>query len=222
MFGEIAGRYDLANHALSLGIDHLWRRAQVRAVQEEHPRVVADLATGSGDVAFALQEALPPDTILHGLDFCEPMLEEARKKQHRDDRDNNLTFSFGDCLDLPLEDESVDVATISFGLRNLEDRHRGLTEMRRILRPGGKLVVLEFTQPDRWFRPLYRFYLLRILPLLAGRLTGHPEAYQYLGATVDAFPSKEELSEEFRAAGFSEVTARGLTFSIVALHVATK
>lgn len=222
MFGEIAGRYDLANHVLSGGVDYYWRGRLVRAVKQTEPDVVADFATGSGDVAFALRKALPPETRIEALDFCEPMLDEARAKQQQRGLGENLTFSFGDCLDLPLADDSIDVATIAFGLRNLEDRHRGLVEMRRVLKPGGRLIVLEFTQPQKWFRPLYRFYLLRILPLIAGPLTGSKEAYKYLGDTVDAFPTKESLSEEFTRAGFSRVQARGLTFCIVALHEAAK
>mgnify|MGYP006269710631 FL=1 len=219
MFGGIAGRYDRANRVLSGGIDRYWRWRTVRAVVREHPRRVVDLATGSGDIALALRRQLPAEASVEGLDFCEPMLEEARRKQGRLP---GLRFAFGDCLDLPLEDASVDVLTIGFGLRNLEDRDRGLREMRRVLRPGGALFVLEFSQPYAWLRPLYYPYLEKLLPWVAGRLTGDPEAYRYLGGTIRSFPRREVLAGQMRAAGFAEVQARALTGGIVALHRAAK
>lgn len=220
MFAGIAGRYDRANHLLSGGIDFLWRRALVRRVIERQPSVVADLATGSGDVAFALRKALAPEATILASDFCEPMLDEARRKQTDlpDWAANRLTFTTGDCLDLPLKDASVDVVTIAFGLRNLEDRHRGLTEMRRILKPGGSLLALEFSQPYAWFKPFYYAYLKTLLPLLAGRLTGKKDAYHYLAGSIESFPTRAQITAELQAAGFQHVTARALTFGTVALH----
>lgn len=219
MFGGIAGRYDRANRVLSGGIDRYWRWRTVRAVLRESPRRVVDLATGSGDIALALRRQLPAETTVEGLDFCEPMLEEARRKQGGQ---SGLRFAFGDCLALPLEDASVDVLTIGFGLRNLEDRDRGLREMRRVLRPGGALFVLEFSQPYAWLRPLYYPYLEKLLPWVAGRLTGDSEAYRYLGGTIRSFPRREVLAEQMRSAGFAAVRARALTGGIVALHRAEK
>lgn len=221
MFSGISGKYDSANHILSGGIDWYWRYRLVRAVARHRPSAVADLATGSGDVAFALRKKLSLSCPVQGLDFCEPMLDEARKKQALRSRKGELSFTFGDCLDLPLEDASVDAVTIAFGLRNLEDRHRGLREMRRVLDPAkGALFVLEFTQPHPLLKPLYRIYLRGILPTLAKWTTGNRSAYDYLVGSINAFPRKEELSGEFRRAGFSQVSATGLTGSIVALHVA--
>lgn len=219
MFAGISGRYDSANHLLSGGIDWYWRHRLVRAVKAHHPAAVADLATGSGDVAFSLRKALPAHCPVTALDFCEPMLDVARAKQARRPMDGGLTFSFGDCLDLPLPDASVEAVTIAFGLRNLEDRHAGLMEMRRILKPGrGALFVLEFTQPQAWLKPLYRAYLKVVLPTLAKWATGNRDAYDYLVGSINAFPSKAELSREISAAGFPEVRATGMTGSIVALH----
>lgn len=221
MFAGIAGRYDLANRVLSGGLDLWWRRVLVRKVAAEHPKVVADLATGSGDVAFALKRRLGAEVAVAGYDFCQPMLDEADRKKVKDPLLAAIPFAFGDCLNLPMADDSVDVLTIAFGLRNLEDRARGLIEMHRVLRPGGKLFVLEFTQPDRWFRPFYFFYLKAILPLVARVLTGDKAAYDYLAGSIEAFPTKASLAEELRKGGFAPVEATGLSASIVAIHEGT-
>src|SRR5687767_6612149 len=168
MFARIACRYDFANRLLSGGMDIWWRKRLVGAVHRHSPRNVLDLATGSGDVAFALSRGLGSRTSILGMDFCQPMLEEAEKKKSAASHYASVTFRQGDILALPVPDESFDVVTISFGLRNLADRDRGLREMRRVLRPGGHLFVLEFSQPQRWFRPFYYFYLSKILPRVAG------------------------------------------------------
>lgn len=218
MFAGIASRYDLANRLLSMGIDVYWRRVLLRQVRACMPRDVADLACGSGDVTLALAKGLPKGTMLQGLDFCEPMLEQARRKHKSTLPETPILFAQGDCLNLPLTDASQDVLTIAFGLRNLEDRKRGLAEMRRVLRPGGSLFVLEFTQPDRWFRPFYYTYLKCILPSVAAVLTGDRKAYRYLAGSIEAFPKRETLAEELRTAGFGQVNITGLTFGIVAIH----
>jgi demethylmenaquinone methyltransferase / 2-methoxy-6-polyprenyl-1,4-benzoquinol methylase len=224
MFGRIARRYDLANRLLSGGMDVYWRRRLVAAVARQNPAEILDLATGSGDVAFALSRGLPPTARICGMDFCRPMLDEAEQKKSAAGatRYANITFREGDGLALPLADDSFDAVTISFGLRNLADRDRGLREMRRVLRPGGRLFILEFSQPHRWFRPLYYFYLEKLLPRIAGALTGDRGAYDYLNCTIADFPHRAALSAEVRAAGFSNVKARGMTFGIVALHEAVK
>lgn len=215
MFAEIAHRYDAANHLLSGGVDFHWRRVLVKMVAAAQPRDVADLATGSGDVAFALRQGLAQDTVIAGYDFCEPMLEQARAKQGGD---TPVHFAFGDCMHLPLADASVDAITIAFGVRNFEDRLRGLREMHRALRPGGRAFILEFSQPYAWFRPCYYLYLKFILPLLAGVATGKKDAYDYLACSIEGFPARAELSAQIREAGFQSVTATALTFGIVAIH----
>lgn len=222
MFAGIAGRYDLANHLLSGGIDFYWRRVLTRMVRSFGPKEVVDLATGSGDVAFKLRDRLGAAVPVTGLDFCEPMLDEAREKRKKKSSYQDLRFEFGDCMDLPLEDSTVDAVTISFGVRNFEDRQKGLKEILRVLRPGGRLYVLEFSQPDRWFRPVYYFYLKYILPWVAAVATGDKSAYDYLAGTIENFPTKEALAEQLKLAGFETVYATGLTFSIVAIHEATK
>lgn len=222
MFAGIAGRYDVANHLLSGGIDFYWRRVLTRMVQRRAPIDVADLATGSGDVAFKLRDRMGTEVPITGLDFCEPMLEEARAKRAAKPSYADIGFAFGDCMELPLEDASVDAVTISFGVRNFEDRQQGLREILRVLRPGGHLFVLEFSQPERWFRPIYYFYLKYILPWVAGIATGDKSAYDYLAGTIENFPTKRALSEQLKLAGYETVEATGLTFSIVAIHEARK
>jgi demethylmenaquinone methyltransferase / 2-methoxy-6-polyprenyl-1,4-benzoquinol methylase len=221
MFGRIAGRYDLANRLLSGGLDTGWRRRLVREVALAKPRTVADLATGSGDVAFALRRALPAEVRITGLDFCLPMLEEARRKQAVAPERAGVAFIPGDLLELPLVSGSVDAVTIAFGLRNAADRARALREMHRVLRPpGGRLFVLEFSQPYRWFAPFYFFYLRHLLPRIAAWATGDRAAYDYLCGSIEQYPGRDAISAEIRAAGFTEVRAIPLTLGTVALHIA--
>ena len=218
-FTRVARRYDLANHMLSGGIDFSWRRRLVRLANTGSCSSILDLATGSGDVVFALERGLESSPEIIGLDFCEPMLTQARKK--RDELKLNadkFPFVVGDCLDLPFSDDKFDLVTISFGLRNLADREKGLSEIYRVLKPGGRLIVLEFSQPYWWFRPFYYFYLRLILPWLARLVTGDREAYLYLGTSISNFPNRFELCKELEAIGFKKVAAQALTFSIVSLH----
>lgn len=218
MFGRIARRYDFANRLLSGGADVWWRNRLVDAVRRRAPRDVLDLATGSGDVALALARGLGRDIAITGMDFCVPMLDEANKKLAIAGHYPLVRFKPGDGMNLPLADEQFDAVTISFGLRNMADRHRSLTEMRRVLRPGGTLFVLEFSQPHGWFAPFYFFYLRRILPTLAGWATGDKGAYDYLCGSIREYPGHEAMSAEIRAAGFESVGAKRMTFGIVALH----
>jgi demethylmenaquinone methyltransferase / 2-methoxy-6-polyprenyl-1,4-benzoquinol methylase len=222
MFGRIARRYDFANHLLSGGLDFLWRRRLVREVRRTAPVTIVDLATGSGDVAFALRRGLPDSVAITGLDFCQPMLDEAERKKARLPAFTSVRFAQGNLLDLPLPDATVDAVTISFGLRNAADRHQALREMHRVLRrPDGHLFVLEFSQPSRWFAPVYFFYLRHILPHVAAWCTGDKSAYDYLCGSIEKYPGRDAISAEIRAAGFSEVRAIPLTLGTVALHVAS-
>jgi len=222
MFSRIARRYDVANRLLSGGTDLWWRRVLVRAVAACHPRTVLDLATGSGDVAFSLGKRLPPDTAITGMDFCQPMLDEAEIKKRQSGRFANVSFSRGDGLALPVDEGSCDAVTLSFGLRNMADRHRALTEIHRVLRPGGRLFLLEFSQPYGWFRPFYYFYLRRVLPWLATVVTGDRGAYEYLGGSIESYPGHQAMTEEILRAGFRHVSVRRMTAGIVALHEARK
>lgn len=222
MFSRIARRYDVANHLLSGGVDVWWRRRLVGAVSKQNPSITLDLATGSGDVAFALSKGLPSSAFITGMDFCQPMLDEAAIKQQSTGRFSNITFVQGDGLALPLADQSFDAVTLSFGLRNMADRHRALQEIHRVLRPRGKLYLLEFSQPYRWFSPVYFFYLKRVLPAIASAVTGDRGAYEYLCGSIEQYPDHEAMATEIRAAGFSTVDVVRMTFGSVALHIAQK
>ena len=220
MFARIAGRYDIANHLLSGGIDYWWRQRLVRAVYDSHAASVLDLATGSGDVVFALADGLAPRVTLLGMDFCQPMLDEAVKKREENHRWTHIEFRLGDGLAVPLPDASFEAITISFGLRNMVNRAKALQEMRRVLKPDGRLFILEFSQPMVWFRPLYYTYLKYVLPTVAGIITGDRSAYEYLCGSIEQYPDRIAMSEEIRQAGFNSVRALPLSFGIVALHEA--
>jgi demethylmenaquinone methyltransferase / 2-methoxy-6-polyprenyl-1,4-benzoquinol methylase len=221
-FSDIAPEYDLANRVMSSGIDVLWRRYLAKRVSASQPEQLLDLATGSGDVAFTLAKRVKSAKKILGMDFCQPMLDVAETKKPSRTNGHFIEFRRGDCLNLPLDDNTFDAVTIAFGLRNLEDRHRGLLEMKRVLKPGGRLLVLEFTQPDRWIRSFYYWYLKRIIPKISGKITGNEDAYQYLSSSIEQFPEKTKLTEELSNAGFSNTRAKGLTFSIAAVHEGTK
>jgi len=223
MFGRIAPRYDLTNRVLSAGIDIYWRFCLVSAVRRSHPKAILDLATGSGDVAFALKRGLPPATRVLGMDFCLPMIVAAEaKKAGRPGLYGGLEFREGDALALPLPDGGFDAVTLAFGFRNMADRARCLSEVRRVLRPGGGLFILEFSKPWPWLRPLYDFHLRHIMPAVAGRLTGDRAAYEYLCGSIAAFPDRAGLSSEIQAAGFADVASSPLTTGIVAIHSARR
>lgn len=219
MFARIASRYDVANRMLSFGIDRIWRNRLVDEVDYRSPKTVIDLATGSGDVAFALREGLPQSTTIQGLDFCGPMIVEAKRKQDALDR-SDIQFGIGDVLDLPLKTETADAITISFGYRNLENRHKGLLEMKRVLKAGsGHLFILEFSQPHPLYRPFYYFYLKRLLPALANIVTGDFAAYQYLSDSIESFPDHAGITQELKNAGFRDIIAIPMALGSVALHI---
>jgi demethylmenaquinone methyltransferase/2-methoxy-6-polyprenyl-1,4-benzoquinol methylase len=214
MFGRIARRYDLANHVLSGGADFLWRRRAAKMVAAWQPRRVLDLATGSGDLALAFQRRLPETTIV-AADFSPEMLEVARRKGVRE-------TVLADAIQLPFETGSFDCVTVAFGLRNMADWGSALREMARVLRAGGHLLVLDFSLPAGALRPAYRFYLHRCLPLLASLVTGQRDAYDYLGRSIEKFPSGGEMLELIEKNGFSNASAEPLTGGIATIYVATK
>ncbi|HVW87409.1 MAG TPA: bifunctional demethylmenaquinone methyltransferase/2-methoxy-6-polyprenyl-1,4-benzoquinol methylase UbiE [Bryobacteraceae bacterium] len=219
MFGRVAPRYDLANHLLSANIDRYWRSHTVRKIldilQRRDSRVM-DLACGTGDLLMALERAAGRKLI--GSDFCHPMLEGARAKLEHAALRSSLVEA--DALMLPMRDASLDLITIAFGFRNLANYRAGLIEMRRVLRPGGALAILEFSQPpNKTFAALYNWYSRRVLPLIGGALSGAPEAYKYLPESVRKFPDAENLASMMRETGFATVDWEYLTFGIVALHI---
>lgn len=214
MFSAIAGRYDLANHLLSGGMDYLWRRRAAAIVQKWAPMRLLDLATGSGDLALALRAACPSTSIV-GADFCHPMLVEAQRKGVP-----NLIVADG--LRLPFGDETFDVLTVAFGLRNMESWPRALAEMARVLRRGGHLLVLDFSTPPPPLRYLYRPYLRHVLPRLAALLTGERSAYDYLGDSIEKFPQGAAMCALIAEAGFHSAHCEPLTGGIVSLYTAER
>src|ERR1700733_13884460 len=219
MFGQVARRYDLANHLLSANIDRYWRNrtvARVRDVLKRPGARVLDLACGTGDLLIALEREA--GRRLLGSDFCHPMLTGAHTKLENARLRSVLVES--DALALPFADASLDLITIAFGYRNLANYRAGLDEMRRVLRPGGALAILEFTQPpNKSFATVYNWYSRKVLPILGGAISGAPEAYSYLPESVQKFPEAEELAQMMREAGYASVEWEYLTFGIVALHV---
>ena len=215
MFGSIAARYDIANHLLSCGIDFSWRERAARIVTGWHPHSVADLATGTGDLALALQKKLP-DAEIAGVDFLPEMLELAKQKGLRQP-------VLADAMNLPFGDGSFDCVTIAFGLRNLENCTAALGEMSRVIKSNGHLLVLEFSLPTTpILRALYRFYLHRCLPLLGSSLTGEKNAYDYLGDSIEEFPSGDAMCRLMVENGFTSPTFEPLTGGIVTIYTATK
>jgi demethylmenaquinone methyltransferase/2-methoxy-6-polyprenyl-1,4-benzoquinol methylase len=214
MFGRIAQRYDLANHLLSGGVDFLWRRRAAKIVEQWQPARVLDLASGSGDLALAIQRRLPLATIV-AADFSSEMLVVARRKGVRE-------TVLADALTLPFEAESFDCVTVAFGLRNMADWKLALCEMARVLRSNGRLLVLDFSLPARPLRPVYRFYLHRCLPILASLVTGQRAAYDYLGGSIERFPSGDEMVRLIEESGFAAASARPQTGGIATIYTAGK
>jgi len=223
MFSRVSRKYDFLNHFLSMGLDITWRRfAACEAVGLDGGDVIADLCTGTGDLAFALYKKAPAAKIL-ALDFTPEMVAYGPRKAARK-KVKQITFGIGDTLRLPIADNSVALASVAFGIRNVADLDGGLSEMTRIVRPGGKVVVLEFTKPGGWlFGPLYMFYFKNILPLF-GRLIAATagDAYRYLPQSVQAFAGPEEMSTRMAAAGLVNLRAVPLTFGTVHMYVGVK
>ena len=214
LFGAIARRYDLANHLLSGGLDFWWRRRAAKIVRAWKPARILDLATGSGDLALALTKSCPDAEVI-GADFCLPMLLAARRK-------GVAKLIQADGMSLPFPDTAFDAVTIAFGLRNMESWERGLAEIARVLRPGGHLLVLDFSIPPPPLRMFYRFYLHRVLPTFARLLTGDRQAYEYLGASIEKFPTGAAMSAMIEAANFSDAKCEPLTGGVVSLHTARR
>ncbi|PYK15840.1 MAG: bifunctional demethylmenaquinone methyltransferase/2-methoxy-6-polyprenyl-1,4-benzoquinol methylase UbiE [Verrucomicrobia bacterium] len=213
MFGGIARRYDLANHTLSCGIDFYWRKRAANTVASWRPCKILDLATGTGDLALALQKKLP-DAEVTGVDFLPEMLELAQRKGVRQ-------TILGDAMKLPFPNGSFDCVTIAFGLRNMENWRGALAEMSRVLRRDGHLLVLEFSLPTiSIVRTIYRFYLHRCLPMLGSFLTGRKSAYDYLGDSIEEFPSGCAMIDLIEASGFRRATLQPLSFGIVTIYTA--
>jgi demethylmenaquinone methyltransferase/2-methoxy-6-polyprenyl-1,4-benzoquinol methylase len=215
MFGAIARRYDLANHTLSCGSDFYWRKCAANIVASWRPGKIVDLATGTGDLALALQKKLP-DAEVTGVDFLPEMLELAQRKGVR-------KTILADVMNLPFPDTSFDCVTVAFGLRNMENWKGALTEMSRVLSRDGHLLVLEFSLPTTSIvRTIYRLYLHHCLPLLGSFLTRKKSAYDYLGDSIEEFPSGQAMIDLIEASGFRHATLQPLSYGIATIYTAQK
>jgi demethylmenaquinone methyltransferase/2-methoxy-6-polyprenyl-1,4-benzoquinol methylase len=224
MFGAIAPTYDLLNHLLSLNIDHYWRRRTTRLVPPQGDGPILDLCTGTGDLALAFDRAARGQVSIIGADSCHEMLVLACQKTNKKQASDRVRYLEADAQRLPFPDYHFQITTVAFGLRNVTDTDRGLSEMVRVTRAGGRVAILEFSQPrGRLFGRLYRFYFRHVLPRIGQAVSRSKDnAYRYLPASVLEFPDGEALAERLRRHGLTEVRWYPLTFGIATLYVGTK
>lgn len=221
MFDTISARYDFLNHLLSLGIDRSWRRKAIRMLREGQPKYILDVATGTGD--FAIQAlSLNPDKVV-GIDISEGMLSKGRAKLAERKLGERIELLKGDSENIPFEGNKFDAVTVAFGVRNFENLERGLQEIHRVLRPGGQLVVLEFSKPRIFpFRQIFNFYFRFILPRIGSLVSKDRSAYRYLPESVRDFPDGERFTAILRKVGFNQTACKELTFGISSVYSARK
>lgn len=221
MFNNISKRYDLLNHVLSLGIDILWRKKAIKMLQSENPQLILDVATGTGD--FAIEAlALKPQKVI-GVDISEGMLEMGKKKISKLGLENKIELKMGDSEKLLFEDNKFDAVIVSFGVRNFEDLEAGLSDMHRVLKPGGTTVIVEFSKPEAFpFKQGYNFYFKSILPLIGKVVSKDNSAYTYLPESVQQFPYGDEFLDILKKVGFKEAKCKPLTFGISSIYIAKK
>lgn len=224
MFGEIAGRYDLLNHLLSLGIDRHWRRRTVGLASPSEAGPLLDVCTGTGDLALAYCRAAGRQVRVVGADFCRPMLAIGDRKSRRAGAQRQLAFVEADTQRLPFPENTFQIVSVAFGLRNVSDTDLGLREMARVCRPGGRVAVLEFALPDPGLLgTLYGWYFRRVLPIVGQALARNRQAaYNYLPRSVGEFPQRDDLVRRMQAAGLSRVRFHPFTFGIAILYVGVK
>ena len=219
MFDHIAPTYDLLNHLLSFGIDHHWRRAALRSLKPFAPKRMLDMATGTGDFALLAMKMLHPDSLL-GADLSEGMLQVARKKAEGVEC---ICFEKQDCMNLTLADDTFDAATVAYGVRNFPDLERGLCELRRVLKPGGRLVIIELTSPKSFpMKQLFWLYSHVFMPLVGKIISRDKSAYTYLPATMEAFPQGEVMKQILEKVGYNDVKFKRFTFGLSTLYTAAK
>jgi demethylmenaquinone methyltransferase/2-methoxy-6-polyprenyl-1,4-benzoquinol methylase len=224
MFGAIAPSYDLLNHLLSLNVDKYWRWRTTRLVPPEESGPILDLCTGTGDLALAYDRAAGGRVPIIGADFCHEMLTRAGAKTQKRRAADRIRYLEADAQHLPFPDGHFQITCVAFGLRNVTDTDRGLAEMVRVTRPGGRVAILEFSRPrGRLFGRLYQFYFRRVLPFVGQAISRSKDnAYRYLPASVNEFPDGEALAERLRRHGLTDVRWHPLTFSIATLYVGRK
>ena len=219
MFDNIAKDYDSLNHIMSLSIDKIWRRKAIKKIKDagEAPRVL-DVACGTGDFSIAIAKAVRKGEVI-GIDISKEMLEVMRQKVLKNKLESIISQEVGDGEALRFPEGSFDRVVNAFGIRNFENREKGLQEALRVLKPGGRLVILELSRPrNRIIRWFYDLYFLHILPIIGGKVSGDRAAYAYLPASVKAFPGKKEFTDELRRAGFVNITHRAFTFGICRMY----
>lgn len=221
MFDAVAPGYDRANQILSLGVHHRWRRRLVRMTGAAPSQSVLDCATGTGDLAFTFKQTVESEGRVVGIDFSGPMIALAQQKARK--RGADIEFLIGDVLHLPYASAQFDIASIAFGIRNVDAPLAGVREMARVVRPGGKVAILEFGQPDAaLFGRFYRWYSNRIIPTIGGWITGKPSSYRYLSTSSAAFPAGERFLELMRESGsFSAIKMTPFTFKIAYAYIGT-
>lgn len=219
MFSKIATRYDLLNHVLSLGLDRGWRKKVAWETRDMDCRKVLDVCTGTGDMAIELCRFWKGKAFVEGIDFSHELIEIAREKSKKSGLDGKIIFREGNAESLPYRDEQFDAVTITFGLRNINNRGKALKEFHRVTKPGGCFVCLEFSQPTNpVFQKIYSFYLLKIVPLVSRLFGSHAAAYEYLGNTIKDFPPPAALVSLIESAGWKNTTYKKLAGGIVAIH----
>ncbi len=217
MFNSIASRYDLLNHVLSGGIDYGWRKKVIALLKPYQPKYILDIATGTADLALAAMK-LHPEKII-GVDISAGMLEVGRKKIAVKELQNSIELIQADSADLPFPDNTFDALTVAFGVRNFENLEKGLQEMLRVLKPGGKMVILEFSQPQKFpIKQLYHFYSRKIMPGIGQLISKQKAAYEYLPESVAAFPSGKKMTDIIDAQGFIHTKCIPLTFGIASIY----
>lgn len=222
MFDKIAHSYDTLNHRLSWGIDRGWRLYAIKQLKKSEPKNILDIATGTGDFAILSAKILTPEHII-GADISDGMMKIGREKVEAEGLGNIISFMKEDCLSLSFEDNSFDAITVAFGIRNFQDLDKGLKEMCRVLKKGGKLSIVELSQPVKFpMKQLFGIYSHSILPLYGRLLSKDAAAYSYLTATIEAFPQGEKMVDIIKKAGFSHVGFKRLTFGICTCYIATK
>lgn len=222
MFNNIAGHYDFLNHFLSMGIDRTWRKKAIKVVQSAKPKRILDVATGTGDLAIAAAKAVPDATIT-GADIAREMLEEGKKKISNQQLSPRIEMMQADSEHLPFGDAQYDAVMCAYGVRNFEHLEAGLAEMQRVMKPGGQLAILEFSQPRNFpIKQLYGFYFKYMLPLIGRMVSKHSRAYTYLPESVQAFPDGEQFCAILTRCGFASAKAHPLTFGVTTLYTATK
>lgn len=221
MFNNISKRYDFLNHFLSLGIDKIWRKKAIKQLRDVQPKKILDIATGTGDFAIAAMKLNPEEVV--GVDISQGMLDVGIEKMKRKGLDHVIQMRIGDSEQLPFEDGYFDALTVGFGVRNYENLEKGLTDMLRVLRPGGKAIILEFSKPKKFpMKQAFGFYSKRIIPFFGKRISKDKRAYEYLPESVAAFPEGKAFTDILEKIGYTKISATPVSGGIATIYAGSK